>query len=118
MIEGLGHVRLEVADLQQSVAFYRDGLRFRFERGDDSPPAQVHLCAGDLRLVLAQAPPRARARGAGVCLSLLVVSVDAYRDALVARGIAATAPRDRDGIRSFTVRDPDGYTWQFRQPRP
>jgi catechol 2,3-dioxygenase-like lactoylglutathione lyase family enzyme len=120
LIEGLDDVRLEVGDLDRSVAFYRDGLHFHHEDRDPECPPCAHLRAGELRLVLVQStpvarPPRQRARG--VLLSLIVSGVDAYHDALVARGVVPSLPVDRDGARSFTVRDPDGYKWRFHQGR-
>jgi predicted enzyme related to lactoylglutathione lyase len=115
MIEGLGCVWLEVADLERSVVFYRDGLRFQVEDGADPAASRVILRAGDLRLCLVQGRSTGRRRGAGVCLALDVTGLDAYREAIVARGIASTAPVDLDGARWFSVRDPDGYVWQFHQ---
>lgn len=115
MIEGLGCVWLEVADLERSVAFYRDGLRFQVEHTADALEPGVVLRAGDLRVCLVQGGSGSRRRGAGISLALDVTGLDAYRDALVARGIGSTAPVDRDGARSFKVRDPDGYVWQFHQ---
>jgi uncharacterized glyoxalase superfamily protein PhnB len=115
LIERLAFVRLEVGDIERSMAFYRDGLRFQFVGSDDGPEPRVRLLAGDLSVVLSPGPARPRSRGHGVLISLEVVGVDAYRDALVARGVAATVPVDRDGARSFSVRDPDGYTWRFHQ---
>jgi catechol 2,3-dioxygenase-like lactoylglutathione lyase family enzyme len=115
MIEGLGCVWLEVADLERSVAFYRDGLRFQVDHGADALAAGVVLRAGDLRVCLVEVGSTGRRRGAGIRLALDVAGLDAYRDALVARGIGSTAPVDRDGARHFSVRDPDGYLWQFYQ---
>jgi len=48
-------------------------------------------------------------------LAIEVAGLDAYHDALVARGLDPTAPSDQDHVRSFTVVDPDGYVWLFRQ---
>ena len=116
MIEGLGYVWLEVADLAQSVAFYRDALRFGLERTDTGKPPTAHLRAGDLSVVLAEVPGAAASRrGRGVLLTVEVSGVDAYHDALVARGLDPSRPVDADHRRRFTVRDPDGYAWTFVQ---
>ena len=115
MIEGLGYVCLEVTDLERSMAFYRDGLRFQYDRRDDEPLPCVHLRAGDLHLVLTQSASGRDGRRRGIGLFMDVSGVDAYHDALVARGIGVTAPADDFGRRSFTVRDPDGYVWTFHQ---
>ena len=37
------------------------------------------------------------------------------RDALIARGLAASPPADQGASRSFMLRDPDGYEWHFHQ---
>ena len=42
MIEGLGFVWLEVADLERSLAFYCDGLRFALDGRDDDEPPRAH----------------------------------------------------------------------------
>jgi uncharacterized glyoxalase superfamily protein PhnB len=116
LIEGLGSVWLEVKDLERSLAFYCDGLRFDLDSRDDGQTATAVLHAGDLTVVLAQ---RTRPRRASVpmVLTMEVSAVDAYHDALVARGVHASAPTDGDAgcPRSFTVRDPDGVTWRFEQ---
>jgi catechol 2,3-dioxygenase-like lactoylglutathione lyase family enzyme len=115
LIEGLGYVRLEVTDLEKSITFYRDGLRFGFDgRDDEDPRAELH--AGDLKLVLCEASARPRAkRGTGVRLSVEVTGVDAYHDALVARGLTPSRPRDKGNSRRFDISDPDGYGWVFVQ---
>ncbi len=116
LIEGLGHVRLDVMDLERSIAFYRDGLRFGFDgrENGDSPRARLH--AGDLKLVLYQIQNRpARGVGHGVLLSVEVTGVDAYHDALVARGLVPSRPKDEEHSRRFTITDPDGYGWIFVQ---
>jgi catechol 2,3-dioxygenase-like lactoylglutathione lyase family enzyme len=116
LIDGLCDVRLEVTDLERSVAFYRDGLRFTFEGSEDGDPPRAYLRAGDLHLVLARVPQRGVARrGGGLSLSVEVTGVDAYHDALVARGLSPCPPADDDRHRRFTIQDPDGYRWAFVQ---
>ena len=113
MLEGLGYVWLEVEDLSRSLPFYRDGLRFAEE--PDGNGSVAHLRAGDLHLILSQGSSQMDCRGAGVALAVEVTGVDTYHDALVARGIEPTRPRDEGVRRSFTVTDPDGYVWRFTQ---
>ncbi|MFQ5460051.1 MAG: VOC family protein [Anaerolineae bacterium] len=119
MLEGLGDVRLEVTDLTRSVAFYRDGLRFTPDADAPAEGRDVRLRAGDLRVVLAKArrrqgrPPRNGC--AGLSVTVEVSGLDAYHDALVARGLAPSPPRDEGQRRTFTVVDPDGYLWRFSQ---
>jgi len=116
LIDGLGDIRLEVADLGRSVAFYRDGLRFVCEGQDEANPELVHFRAGNVHVVLAHCAPAAhRRRGAGIRVSIAVAGVDAYHDALVARGLNPSPPADDTQARRFTVQDPDGYQWVFVQ---
>lgn len=119
VIEGLGHIRLEVQDVARAVAFYRDGLRFgSLDAGDDAGQG-VHFQAGRLHVVLVPRPngrsPQAPAAGHGVRLTLDVAGLEAYHDALVARGLVPSAPGTDADLRSFVVVDPDGYEWCFRQ---
>lgn len=117
MIEGLGFVRLEVGDLARSLSFYRAGLSFELQ-GDEPANGRATLRAGRLTLVLVETAPGAGAiapLGRGIDLGVAVSGVDAYHDALVARGMAPEAPRDDGPERSFAVVDPDGYRWRFVQ---
>jgi catechol 2,3-dioxygenase-like lactoylglutathione lyase family enzyme len=105
-----------VEDLPRSVAFYRDGLRFATDADAPSSEAAVALRAGDLRLILSQAEAGTNGcRGSGVALTVEVSGVEAYYDALVARGLKPSVPRDEEGRRAFSVADPDGYVWRFVQ---
>jgi catechol 2,3-dioxygenase-like lactoylglutathione lyase family enzyme len=113
LLEGLGYVWLEVHDLQRSVTFYRDGLRF--VEGPETNGVVVHLRAGDLHLILSESLEMVDQRGEGVALAVEVSGVDAYHDALVARGLEPSRPQDDGNRRSFTVMDPDGYEWRFTQ---
>lgn len=123
MIEGLGFVRLEVRDLERSLAFYRRGLRFALAdvavaRPDARSGARrngaARLAAGSLRLELVEVPDRGES-ACGVFLTIRVRGLDAYHDALVARGLAPSPPRDGEDVRAFTLRDPDGYGLRFEQ---
>lgn len=114
MIEGLGSVWLEVKDLERSLTFYCDGLRFDLERREDGEHPTVVLRAGDLEIVLTQRKGASRRPGP-VQLAMQVTGVQAYFDALVARGIRPVRSRDGQDTRSFTVRDPDGVIWRFEQ---
>jgi catechol 2,3-dioxygenase-like lactoylglutathione lyase family enzyme len=117
VIEGLGHIRLEVQDVARAVAFYRDGLRFGSLETGDAADQGVHFQAGRLHVVLVPTPNgrTPAAQNHGVRVTLDVAGVDAYHDALVARGLVPTAPSAEDDARSFVVVDPDGYEWCFRQ---
>jgi catechol 2,3-dioxygenase-like lactoylglutathione lyase family enzyme len=114
LIEGLGSVLLEVRDLERSLAFYCDGLRFDLDRQEDGETPSAVLRAGELRVVLLERKAGRHSRGP-VQLSIEVSAVDAYYDALVARGLRPGPLRDGDSSRSFVVHDPDGVAWRFEQ---
>ncbi len=114
VIEGLGYIQLEVADLGRAIAFYRDGLRFTYVEADNGASPMAVLRAGGFQVALVEARAVTERRQ-GLCLLVYVSGVDAYHDALVARGLDPTPPTDTEQGRSFGVVDPDGYRWCFRQ---
>lgn len=117
LIERLGAITLEVTDLERAISFYRDGLRFTFDGYLGENPPQAQLRAGGARLLLVQAQSgRALDRTSGVFLALEVSGLDAYHDALVARGLTPSPPADaNDHVRRFGISDPDGYRWILEQ---
>jgi catechol 2,3-dioxygenase-like lactoylglutathione lyase family enzyme len=116
VIEGLGYLWLEVSDLERSITFYRDGLRFAVDTGNRNGPSTAHLRAGELRLILSEATPSPRdCSHHGIAFTIEVSGVDAYHDALVARGLQPSAPHDDGTQRGFSLQDPDGYEWRFIQ---
>jgi catechol 2,3-dioxygenase-like lactoylglutathione lyase family enzyme len=116
LIDRVGAIELAVSDLERSIAFYRDGLRFSIETRCAEPSDTVHLRAGSVHLALvAVAPGRPRHRSVGISVTVEVSGVDAYYDALVARGLLPSPPKDGGGRRHFSIRDPDGYNWTFVQ---
>ena len=114
MITALGAIRLEVNDLDRSMAFYVDGLRFELAAAPGGSPPQAAVRAGGVTVVLCEVPSARGRRAAGAGFRVDVVALDAYQQALVARGVA-TSPSTDDGARQFLVRDPDGFVWQFRE---
>ena len=107
---------LTVADLPQSLAWYRDVLGFTvsrtFERG--GPMFAASLRAGTVAVLLTQddgAKGTDRAKGDGISLRL-TTSQDI--DELAARiksngGTLDAEPVDGWGARVFRLRDPDGF---------
>lgn len=121
---------LDVANLDRSLAFYRDILGFAvaFER-----PEEKFACLTrdgvDLMLEEAAGPGR-RFRtapleypfGRGINFQIEVADVDALRARIVAAGCTLVVPledrwyrRDSNehGNRQFVVADPDGYLLRF-----
>jgi uncharacterized glyoxalase superfamily protein PhnB len=110
-----------VADLQKSLAFYRDVLGFtpreRWEK--DGRLAGIELVAGSVRFWLGQDDwQKGRDRVKGVGFRLYCETAQDI-DALAARvraggGTIVEEPKDEPwGGRAFGFRDPDGFTVTF-----
>jgi catechol 2,3-dioxygenase-like lactoylglutathione lyase family enzyme len=120
---------LAVADVEASVAFYRDQLGFELEASYDDPPYAT-LALGGTRLSLAEAGHEAEDRP-GVTMTApedrsrlqvaLVLEVTDCRGAyeeLGAAGVECLAEPFSPpwgGARCFAV-DPDGYLVELEQP--
>ncbi|HWJ32826.1 MAG TPA: VOC family protein [Gaiellaceae bacterium] len=122
----IGAVNLIVGDLERSKAFYRDvfGLHVQFE---DEGTVMFRL--GDTYFFLQrgtahQDMPTTDALGmaqTGVGQFVIFVDdVDAVGAELAqARVAVISGPADRDwGMRTLTLADPGGYTWEITQELP
>jgi catechol 2,3-dioxygenase-like lactoylglutathione lyase family enzyme len=122
-------VILAVADVDRSVAFYRDLLGFAVDARYDDPPYATLSRAG-MRMSLAEQGHPAEDRP-GVAMSapadpavadaVLVLEVAdclAVHEELTAAGATMLAPPYSPpwGGHRFFVRDPDGYLVEVEQP--
>ncbi|MEA2366680.1 MAG: glyoxylase family protein [Thermoleophilaceae bacterium] len=122
-IAGIHHITLLCADLERSVAFYRNLLGMSVVKqtvNEDDRRAQ-HLFFGDEQgtpgtLVTCLEYPDldegSVGRGSTHHFALAVESDEelaAWREYLVSRGISTTEVMDRTYFRSIYVRDPDGH---------
>jgi catechol 2,3-dioxygenase-like lactoylglutathione lyase family enzyme len=122
-------VILAVADVDRSLAFYRDLLGFAVDALYDDPP-YASLSRAGMRLSLAEQGHPAEDRP-GVSMSapadpavadaVLVLEVAdclAVHEELVARGAPMLAPPYSPpwGGHRFFVRDPDGFLLEVEQP--
>ena len=120
---------LAVADVDRSVAFYRDAIGFEVEALYDDPPYATLALAGT-RLSLAEQGHAAEDRSgvemvappdASKANVVLVVEVDDARaehgrlDTLGVRFLAEPYEPPWGGCRFFCV-DPDGYLVEIEQP--
>jgi catechol 2,3-dioxygenase-like lactoylglutathione lyase family enzyme len=120
---------LAVADVDRSVAFYRDHLAFIVDATYDDPPYAT-LIRNGVRLSFAEqghpaedrpgvemvaSPDRSKQ---AVVLVLEVTDAAAIHEALVAEGVTILAEPFAPpwgGLRFFAV-DPDGYLVEIEQP--
>jgi catechol 2,3-dioxygenase-like lactoylglutathione lyase family enzyme len=122
----IGAINLIVGDLERSKEFYRDvfGLPVQHE---DEDTAMFRF--GDTYVFLQRdATHRDGPSSAALTLGqkgvgqfvIFVKDVDAVRDELLQGDVAIlSGPTDRDwGMRTLTLADPGGYTWEITQELP
>lgn len=115
-------VLLPVADLDRSIAFYRDKIGFHLDHDTTNewmhvaqltpPGSGCSIVVGDLPAQNQMAPGSMRG------LHLVVADAAAARAELVGRGVECdeiTSFDERDGGTFFGFADPDGNTWAVQQ---
>ena len=82
----------------------------------DGVVRESEIRAGDTTIQLCGHEP-GQGHGEGLLLIVHVDDVDAQHARVVAAGVDAPAPEQKPyGVRTFSVTDPWGYTWDFWQP--
>jgi uncharacterized glyoxalase superfamily protein PhnB len=117
---------LTVSDLEKSLAWYHDVLRFSIDRKHerDGVVTGVSIMAGAVRLLLNQddgAKGKDRVKGQGFSLQITTAQdIDELARGVKARGgTLDTEPADMPwGVRLFRVRDPDGFKLTISSVRP
>ncbi|HBB89234.1 MAG TPA: hypothetical protein DC047_16645 [Blastocatellia bacterium] len=114
-ISGLEFLFLEVNNLEESVAFYRDSLGFEVNKhSPESEPPLATVQAGNLKISLAQHLETMLKRGRGVSFFIGVSDVDDYYNQLRAKAVEVYPPADEGwGGRFITLQDPDKYRLFF-----
>ena len=113
-IEHISAVTLVVADMRESVAFYRK-VGFHVSYGGPDTLFTT-MRAGESVINLRRDADRAG--DPGVRVILRVRGVDALHGELVGHGLAAAAPRDAEwGERYFEIADPSGFVVSFAELR-
>ena len=114
-ITGLEFLFLEVNNLEESIAFYRDALGFEVSKhSPESEPPLATVRAGNLKISLAQHLETMLKRGRGVSFFVGVNDVDDYYNQLRAKGVEVYPPADEGwGGRFITLQDPDKYRLFF-----
>jgi glyoxylase I family protein len=131
-LTGLHHLTLICADLERTIAFYRDllGLALVHDGPSDDDPGTRHVWfgAGDAeagRLVSFLQYPSMPAGQVGIGsthhFALAVESAEeqeAWRDYLREHGVDCTDVFDRGAFRSIYLRDPDGHIIEIATRSP
>ena len=116
---------ITVADLQKSMAWYRDVIGFEVQQQHerDGVLRAVSLQAGDVRILLNQedgAKGWDRVKGEGISIQFTTSdSIDEIAARIKANGNAIDSePADMPwGVRMFRMRDPDGFKLVFSSER-
>jgi glyoxylase I family protein len=122
-LTGLHHITLISADLERSIAFYRDvlGLGIVRDTPSDDDPGIRHVWFGAVdgtpgRLLsimeYPQLPAGVVGTGSTQHFALAVETaeeLDAWRAYLIEQGVECSDVFDRGGFRSLYLRDPDGH---------
>jgi glyoxylase I family protein len=122
-LRGLHHLTVIAADLERTIAFYRDllGLAIVHDGPSDDDPQARHVWFGALdgdagRLLSFMEYPELQPGVVGVGsthhFALVVESAEeqeAWRDYLRDHGVECSDVLDRGAFRSIYVRDPDGH---------
>jgi glyoxylase I family protein len=119
-LRGLHHLTAISADLERTIAFYRDllGLPIAHDGPSDDDPDTRHVWFGDGPGTLIsfmeypQLPKGVVGVGSTHHFALVVDSPEeqeAWRDYLREHGVECTDVFDRGAFRSVYIRDPDGH---------
>jgi len=117
---------LVVANLEKSLAFYRDVLGFELDMHvPDAPPyvfaavkrGGVQIFLNDVSAVRKDFPALAeRARGGGNTMYIKMTGVEAYHQQIQGKvKIVVPFVRQPYGMTEFGIEDPDGYVIFFAQ---
>ena len=131
-LTGLHHVTAICADMERTIAFYRDvlGLAIVHDGPSDDDPDTRHVWFGAVdgaagRLVSFMQYPQLPKGVAGVGsthhFALAVDSpeeLDAWHDYLSGREVECSAVFDRGSFRSLYFRDPDGHVVEIATRSP
>jgi predicted enzyme related to lactoylglutathione lyase len=107
-------IEIEVADLGRAVAFYRELGFTLFRKENDFASLQWR----EAWLFLSVGPGAVGNAATGTNLRVLVDDVDAVWAKVSALGASVVTPiANRSyGLRTFTIRDPDGFALRFATP--
>lgn len=115
-------VIVPVADLDRSIAFYRDQVGFELDHhtvNEHMDVAQLTPRGSGCSIVIGSLPSQQEmAPGSLKGIQLVVADATAAREELLARGVECSdivVIDERDGGTFFGFGDPDGNTWTVQQ---
>jgi len=120
-IAQLNHVAIHVADVERSVAFYRDVLRLEPipRPGFTFPGAWFRLGADQELHIIGERKDPVVSHNRGNHYALMVDDLDAWEKHLTERGAKFVPRRTRpDGALQVFVVDPDGHYVELCTPPP
>ncbi len=103
-------------DLETTARFYGQALGLECVR--DEGRARIFRVTGGAHIGICEAFADRVVEPQGGMISLVVENVDACYEDLVDRGVEIEAPPhclEQFGIRTFFLRDPNGYVLEFQQ---
>ena len=116
---------LDVANLERSLAFWRDKLGFTLVAHDGGPDREMRWCRleRDGASIMLQRgrddEHPAASRGSGICLYFVCDNADAIHAELSGRGLTLAAPKVAYyGMKQLYVPEPDRYAICFESPDP
>lgn len=124
LIGRLEHVHLGVADLDRSLAFYRDALGFRVRHEDRTATGRcAHVGDQHFYVALTERPGVQRSeptagRASIYHFGFTTPDLAALRTRLTRAGIEITDEIERSEGRSLYVHDPDGHEIEIIEYRP
>jgi catechol 2,3-dioxygenase-like lactoylglutathione lyase family enzyme len=115
-------VMLPVADVDASIAFYRDKVGFVLDHdispGNGMRVVQLTPEGSTCSIVFGEGMGGLAAPGSVRNTHLVVDDIDAVRDKMVSNGVDVSPVADMGGVRYAYFQDPDGNTWAFQQIDP
>ena len=116
-IDGIFYVRVFVADLARAKRFYGETLGWALST-DEPQVAGFSFGSAYLVVLLDGRAASERQYAGGMNIAVKVSDLDAQHARLAKAGLAVSPIAAQPwGERNFSFTDPDGYLWEYGQPR-
>jgi catechol 2,3-dioxygenase-like lactoylglutathione lyase family enzyme len=116
-IEGVFYIYAKVSDLKRSKQFYGEILGWKLHT--DEPMVAGYWFGSGYFVAGLDASGGSFRRGTeGMHVAVQVTDLDAEHTRLEERGVEVSPIQERPwGERNFSFTDPDGYLWEYGQPK-